>query len=69
VDRIAQKVLESFRDPFVFDGHKLRITTSIGIAIYPDDGKDIDTLIRNADIAMYRAKELGRNNYQRYCPL
>ncbi|RLB06611.1 MAG: hypothetical protein DRG50_05160, partial [Deltaproteobacteria bacterium] len=66
VDRIAQKVLESFRDPFVFDGHKLRITTSIGIAIYPDDGKDTDTLVRNADSAMYIAKQKGRNNYQRW---
>jgi len=64
--RIAQKILEAFRRPFVFDGHELHITTSIGIALYPDDGEDVDTLMKNADIAMYRAKEQGRDNYQRY---
>jgi diguanylate cyclase (GGDEF)-like protein len=64
--RIAQRILEAFRRPFVFDDHEIRITTSIGIAIYPDDGQDADTLIKNADIAMYRAKAQGRDNYQRY---
>jgi len=64
--RVAQKVLESFREPFVFDGHEARITTSIGIAIYPNDGEDADTLMRDADVAMYRAKAQGRNNYQHY---
>jgi diguanylate cyclase (GGDEF)-like protein len=64
--KIAQRILEAFRRPFVFDGHEIHITTSIGIAIYPDDGKDADTLIKNADIAMYRAKQRGRDNYQRY---
>jgi len=64
--RVAQKVLESFREPFVFDGHEARITTSIGIAIYPNDGEDADTLMRDADMAMYRAKVQGRNNYQHY---
>jgi diguanylate cyclase (GGDEF)-like protein/PAS domain S-box-containing protein len=64
--RVAQKVLESFRGPFVFDGHEVHITTSIGIAIYPADGEDADTLVKNTDIAMYRAKAQGRNNYQHY---
>jgi diguanylate cyclase (GGDEF)-like protein/PAS domain S-box-containing protein len=64
--KIAQRILEAFRRPFVFDGHEIRITTSIGIAFYPDDGEDADTLMKNADIAMYRAKERGRDNYQRY---
>ncbi|MGA9349291.1 MAG: diguanylate cyclase [Anaerolineae bacterium] len=64
--RVAQKVLESFRGPFVFDGHEVHITTSIGIAIYPNDGEDADTLMRDADMAMYRAKAQGRNNYQHY---
>ncbi len=63
---VAAKILEAFREPFVFDGHELHITTSIGIAIYPDDGEDGDTLTKNADIAMYRAKDRGRDNYQRY---
>jgi diguanylate cyclase (GGDEF)-like protein/PAS domain S-box-containing protein len=64
--RVAQKVLESFRRPFVFDGHEIHITTSIGITIYPNDGEDADTLMRDADMAMYRAKAQGRNNYQHY---
>jgi diguanylate cyclase (GGDEF)-like protein/PAS domain S-box-containing protein len=66
--KIAQKNLEAFRKPFVFNGHELRITTSIGIAMYPDDGEDADTLMRNADTAMYHAKDQGRDNYQRYTP-
>jgi diguanylate cyclase (GGDEF)-like protein/PAS domain S-box-containing protein len=63
---IAQRILEAFRKPFAFDDHEILITTSIGIAIYPDDGKDADTLIKNADVAMYCAKAQGRDNYQRY---
>jgi diguanylate cyclase (GGDEF)-like protein/PAS domain S-box-containing protein len=63
---IAQKIMEVFQEPFVFDDHKLSITTSIGIALYPDDGEQVDILLINADIAMYQAKEKGRNNYQRY---
>jgi diguanylate cyclase (GGDEF)-like protein/PAS domain S-box-containing protein len=64
--KIAQRILQAFRKPFIFDDHEIRITTSIGIAIYPYDGKDADTLIKNADIAMYQAKAGGRDNYQRY---
>ena len=64
--KIATKILETFREPFAFDDHELYITTSIGIAIYPNDGGDADALMRNADIAMYRAKDKGRDNYQRY---
>jgi diguanylate cyclase (GGDEF)-like protein/PAS domain S-box-containing protein len=66
--KIAQKTLEAFRKPFVLNDHELHITTSIGIAMYPDDGEDADTLMRNADTAMYRAKDQGRDNYQRYTP-
>ena len=65
-EKIAQKILKAFRKPFVLDGHKLFVTSSIGIAIYPTDGEDADTLIRIADMAMYRAKDLGRDNYQCY---
>jgi diguanylate cyclase (GGDEF)-like protein len=65
---IAQKIVESFKSPFIIDDRKLHITTSIGIAIYPDVSDDVETLIKNADIAMYRAKGSGRNNYQLFTP-
>jgi len=65
---VAQKILEAVRRPFVFGGHELHVTTSIGTALYPDDGEDGDTLMKNADIAMYRAKDRGRDNYQCYTP-
>ena len=61
---VAQKVLDSISEPIDVDGHELFVTTSIGIAIFPDDGMDAETLLKNADRAMYRAKEAGRNNYQ-----
>ncbi len=63
---IAKKILEAIRQQFSFDGYKLNITTSIGITVFPDDGENADMLMKNADIAMYRAKEMGRNNYQYY---
>ncbi|MCL5292609.1 MAG: PAS domain S-box protein [Actinobacteria bacterium] len=68
VVKVAQKVIEAFKSPFSFDGHELHITTSMGIALYPIDGEDAETLLKNADTAMYRAKEKGRNNYQLYAP-
>ncbi|HKB81087.1 MAG TPA: EAL domain-containing protein, partial [Thermoanaerobaculia bacterium] len=61
---VAQKVLESMSEPIDVDGHELFITTSIGIAVFPDDGIDAETLLKDADRAMYRAKEVGRNNFQ-----
>lgn len=64
--KAAERVLEVIREPFSLANHKLRVTTSLGIAIYPDDGEDGDTLVKNADVAMYLAKDKGRNNYQRY---
>ena len=64
--KVAQKVLEAFRKPFIFDVHKLHITTSIGIALYPEDGGDAETLLKNADTAMYWVKEQGRDNYELY---
>lgn len=63
-DIIAGKILEAFRNPFNLDGYEVYITASIGIAMYPVDGEDGDTLIKNADIAMYRAKEKGKNKYE-----
>jgi diguanylate cyclase (GGDEF)-like protein/PAS domain S-box-containing protein len=63
---ISRKIVEAFREPFTVHDQDLCITTSVGVAIYPHDGEDIDTLLKNADIAMYRAKEGGRNNYNLY---
>ena len=59
--RIARKITACLEDPISCNGHELLITTSIGISIYPYDGADAETLIKHADISMYRAKELGRN--------
>ena len=64
--RLAQRILDVFHEPFIFDSHKLSITTSIGIAVYPDDGKDIEGLLKSADIAMYQAKEQSRDAYRFY---
>ncbi|HXG57881.1 MAG TPA: EAL domain-containing protein [Thermoanaerobaculia bacterium] len=62
--QIAQKVLEAVQVPMTIAGVPIEVSASIGIAIYPDDGSEAETLLRNADSAMYRAKESGRNNYQ-----
>ena len=61
---IAQKIVDSISRPIEIDQRTLHITPSIGISIYPDDGEDPATLLRNADTAMYHAKDRGRNNYQ-----
>jgi diguanylate cyclase (GGDEF)-like protein/PAS domain S-box-containing protein len=66
---VAQKVLEAVRHPVLIDEHELFVTTSIGIAIFPDDGEDAEALLKNADRAMYRAKELGRDNVQFATPV
>ena len=63
---VAQKILSSVQASFDLDSLNLRITTSIGIALYPEDGKDAETLIKNSDSAMYSAKAGGRNTYKRY---
>jgi diguanylate cyclase (GGDEF)-like protein/PAS domain S-box-containing protein len=61
---MAEKLLASLVTPFLVDGHELFVTASIGVALFPGDGRDPETLLRNADTAMYFAKESGRNNYQ-----
>jgi diguanylate cyclase (GGDEF)-like protein/PAS domain S-box-containing protein len=61
---IAQRMMEAVRRPIVCSGHTLDITASIGIAMYPRDGTENGVLVKNADIAMYRAKSAGRNNYK-----
>jgi diguanylate cyclase (GGDEF)-like protein/PAS domain S-box-containing protein len=66
--RVAQKVLDVFDMPFLVMDQELHATASIGISMFPFDGSDAETLIRNADTALYRAKEEGRNRYQLYAP-
>jgi diguanylate cyclase (GGDEF)-like protein len=65
---VAQNVLEAIRLPFFVDQRELFITTSIGASTYPTDGSDLETLSRNANAALRRAKEQGRDNYQLYSP-
>lgn len=61
---VAEKVLEHLKQPFHLDGHDLYVGASIGIAVYPEGGTTIDAIIKNADIAMYRVKNTGRDGYQ-----
>jgi diguanylate cyclase (GGDEF)-like protein len=63
---VAQKILSVIAGPFTLIGHEFRITASIGISTFPHDGLDEQTLTKNADIAMYQAKEEGKNNFQFY---
>jgi diguanylate cyclase (GGDEF)-like protein/PAS domain S-box-containing protein len=64
VNMVADKLLRSIALPYVIDGHELHVSLSMGISIYPDDAQDPEVLARNADTAMYHAKEQGRANYQ-----
>ena len=64
VIRVAEIILKAFKQLFVCGNHKLTSSTSIGIAVYPDDGNDIDSLLKNSDMAMYFVKMHGRNNYK-----
>jgi diguanylate cyclase (GGDEF)-like protein/PAS domain S-box-containing protein len=61
---IAQKILASLREPFHIEGHEIFVGISIGIAVFPDDGDTIENLVKHADIAMYHAKDSGRNDYK-----
>jgi diguanylate cyclase (GGDEF)-like protein len=63
---VAQKILSAMARPFTLVGQEFRVTVSIGISSYPEDGLDEQTLTKNADIAMYQAKEAGKNNFQFY---
>ena len=63
---VAQRILDSLSGPVTIGEHEIFITTSIGIAVYPSHGKDMDTLLKNADTALYKAKDAGRNNFQVY---
>ena len=65
-DRVARRILRAIREPFTIEGHEIVVTASIGISLFPNDGQDEDTLLRNADAAMYHAKEQGRDDHRFY---
>jgi diguanylate cyclase (GGDEF)-like protein len=60
---VAEKILQAFDQPVIMPNHELTISLSVGISIFPEGGTDADTLIKNADSAMYHAKNKGRNHY------
>lgn len=64
--KTAQRIFNNLKPAFKLEGQPFHVSSSIGIALYPDDGEDAETLVKNADSALYRAKEMGRNNYQLY---
>jgi diguanylate cyclase (GGDEF)-like protein len=64
--KVAKKIIDMLAKPIVIEGHEVFATTSIGISLFPNDGMDKNALITNADLAMYRAKEEGRNHFQFY---
>ena len=68
VVQVAESIIQTLTLPFVCGGHELHITTCIGVSIYPDHNTDVEGLIRNADMAMYRAKANGQNIFQCYIP-
>ena len=65
---VAQRILNSLCEAYVIGSHILHTSASIGISLYPQDGQDVDTVMKNSDIAMYHAKNSGRNNYQFFTP-
>ena len=67
-DTVARKILSLFRMPFRIEGNEVYVSPSMGVSLYPDDSEYAEELIKNADIAMYHAKEQGRGNYQFYSP-
>ncbi|WP_165602591.1 EAL domain-containing protein [Candidatus Terasakiella magnetica] len=68
VTKVAQRVIEAFSQPFHLMGHKLFVTASLGISVFPDDGGDVETIIKNADAAMYRSKAQGRSTFNLFNP-
>ncbi len=66
VQKVAYRLLESLKEPFAIEKHEVFVTTSIGISLFPYDGTDLETLLKNADAAMYHAKDAGRSNFQFY---
>jgi diguanylate cyclase (GGDEF)-like protein/PAS domain S-box-containing protein len=68
IQAICDHLLEVITEPYDLSGHEGRVTTSIGIAVFPEDGSDVQTLLKHADAAMYRAKESGKNRYTFFAP-
>lgn len=68
VGGVSQKLIEALAAPFSIGGEEYRVTASIGVSSYPDDGSDPESLLKNADTAMYRAKQKGRNAFEFYSP-
>ncbi len=62
--KLAERIVDALAVPLLMDGQPILLTASLGLSVYPDDGDDLDTLLKNADTAMYAAKEKGRNSYQ-----
>jgi diguanylate cyclase (GGDEF)-like protein/PAS domain S-box-containing protein len=63
---VARRLLKDISEPYMLKGHKVIITASVGISVYPSDGEDAQSLLKYADLAMYHAKDIGKNNYQYY---
>ncbi len=63
-ERVARMILDEVRRPFQVEGNEIHVSGSLGLAVHPDDGSDAETLLKNADAAMYHAKELGRNGFR-----
>ncbi|MEN6587587.1 MAG: EAL domain-containing protein [Sulfuricella sp.] len=64
VSSTARRIIDMLAQPFHLDGHEAQVSASVGIALYPDNGPDLQNLLKNADAAMYQAKQTGKNNYQ-----
>jgi diguanylate cyclase (GGDEF)-like protein/PAS domain S-box-containing protein len=65
---VAERILKAFHCEFVVQGHSFNISCSLGVSVSPEHGEDVETLVKHADAAMYRAKEKGRNNFQFFTP-
>ncbi|MFA7282065.1 MAG: diguanylate cyclase, partial [Sterolibacterium sp.] len=68
VTKVAIKVIEAVAQPYLIDDHSVRITVSAGIGIFPDHGQDADTLLKHADLALYQAKDAGKNAFRIFVP-
>ena len=65
-EHVARKILDEVRRPFTIEGNEIHVSGSLGLALYPEDGEDAETVLKNADAAMYHAKELGRNGFRAF---